>query len=83
VVRELFQIGMGPDSGVLGHERESRRNHFELIQEFFSCLIDDTGTIGPVLEKPFVAFYSNVESTAKKTGGLRVFAFKTGGFLDH
>jgi hypothetical protein len=83
VIRELFQIEMSPDSGVLGHEQESQCDHFRFIQELFSCLIDDAGTVRLVLEKSFVTFYPDAESTTEKPGGLRVLAFKAGGFLNH
>jgi hypothetical protein len=41
------------------------------------------GTVRPVLEKPFVTFYPDAESTMEKPGKLRVFAFEANGFLDH
>jgi hypothetical protein len=83
VVCKLFQVRTCPDSGIFGHKQESQRDHLGFIQEFFSCLIDDAGTVGPVLEKPFITLHPDAESTVKKPGGLRVLAFKASGFLNH
>jgi hypothetical protein len=79
----LFQVRTCLDSGVLSYEQEGQRDHFRFVQEFLSCLIDNAGTIGPVLEKPFVTFHPDTESTAEQPGGLRVLAFKAGGLLYH
>jgi hypothetical protein len=79
----LLQIWTGPDSGVFGHKRKGQRDHFRFVQEFFSCLIDDAGTVRPVLEKPLIAFYPDVESTAEETGRLGVLFFKAGGFVNY
>jgi hypothetical protein len=83
VVHELFQVGTGLDSSVFSHGQKSRHDYLRFIQELFSCLIDDAGTIRPVLQKSFVTFYPDAKSTTKKPGGLRVLVFKAGGFLHY
>jgi hypothetical protein len=83
VVRQLFQIEVRPDSSIFSYEQEGRRNHLEFVQKFFSYLINDAGTIGPVLEKSFIIFYLDAKSTVEELGRLKVLIFKTGGFLNY
>jgi hypothetical protein len=83
MICKLFQVWTSPDSSILGYEQEGQRDYLEFIQEFFSCLIDNAGTIRSVLEKPLVAFHPDAESTMEKPGRLRVLAFKADRFFDY
>jgi hypothetical protein len=74
---------MSPNSSVLSYEQEDWYNHFRLIQEFFSILVNDASAVGPVLVKLFVAFDLDTESTTKQPGGFRILSFKAGGFFNH